>query len=176
MKHYWFYWPMALTTLPAFVLFVLFVLVFYGVEEWGWRAGCLEFVAKRDKNGRTRIWGRPQGQCWGTPAMVFSSSRVLAHRVIPVHERVHAIHGILLCTAGAVVFTPLGLLVWWPLMLLGPMVFVIAYVGHFLFEWALRGFKQSEFWHAYLRIWSERYAYRIDDEYERGLRPEAWGG
>lgn len=171
MKWHWYYYPLALATLPTLLAFLFVVKVFYGVREWRWHDHCLEFVAKEKKKDHTNIWGRPEGQCWGTLAIVFDSDIHHEWRVIAVHERVHALHGIWLNAAGTAVFTPLGIWVWWPLALLGPLTFALAYGGHFLIEFA----RKRSFWPAYFAIWSERIAYRIDDEFERGLRPEAWG-
>ena len=67
---------------------------------------------------------------------------------------------------------------WAGFVFLAQISFGLAYGGHFLYHWAKMGFPRDrgEWWKAYLEIWSEVIAYRVDDEYERGLRPEAWGG
>lgn len=171
MKWRWYYWPLVLTTLPTFLIFLSVMVVFYRVERWRWHDRCLEFVAKNNKDGSTRIWGRPAGQCWGTIAMVFSSPEYFERRVIAVHERVHALHGIWLNAIGCALFTTLGFLVWWPIALLGPFTFAFAYGGHFLIQYV----RKRKFWPAYLAIWSEKIAYRVDDEFEQGKRPGAWG-
>jgi hypothetical protein len=147
----WRWWYFLLVPFTALnVLASLLLAMPYGVRAWRWRAGCLELVAKR-RNDQTRIWGRPAAQSLGCQVIWYASERHWDDPGLRVHERCHAIQGIL----------GLGL------------PFGAAYGLHFLWEWARIGFGP---WHsAYMRIWAERQAYRIQDEFEAGQRPGAWG-
>ena len=150
MRWHRYYWLLAPFTLPN-VLISLLLAAFYRPTSARWHDGCLELVAGTYDDGSTRIWGSPGAQCLGCQVVWFRSERHRDKGWLAVHERVHAIHGL------------------WGL----GVVFAVAYLGHFLYEWARDGFGQ---WRpAYRRIWSERIAYRIDHEYMVGLRPEAWG-
>ena len=123
----------------------------YGVEQWRFSRGCLELVAKRNKAGDTRIWGRPAGQSLGCPIVWYASARHWESASLRVHERFHAVQGLL----------GFGLL------------FGAAYGLHFLFEWARRGF--GDWKPAYRAIWAERQAYAVQDDFDKGNRPDAWG-
>jgi len=122
----------------------------YGVENWRFSRGCLEFVAKK-RNGKTRIWGRPGAQSLGCPIIWYASTDKWDRADLRVHERCHVIQGLL----------GLGI------------PFGIAYGLHFMWNWTWCGFGA---WRpAYLGIWAERQAYRIQGEFFRGERPDAWG-
>ncbi len=155
----------------------IFLLPFYRPSSIRWHAGCLELIAGRT-NGRTRIWGRPGGQSWGIRVIWYASQGSLDSAPLRVHERVHTLHGEWVNAIAHAILVPLSLLMggWWIVgaIALGQAAFGIAYGGHFLFEWIRGGF--GHWYSAYMKIWSEKTAYRVDDEYERGLRPEAWGG
>jgi len=148
----WRWWYLLLVPFTVLnVLASLLLMIPYGVERMRWKAGCLEIIAKRNGDGETRIWGKPWGQSLGCPVIWYASERAWDDPGLRVHERCHTIQGIL----------GLGLL------------FGVAYGIHFLWEWALIKFGP---WHsAYMRIWAERQAYRIQDEFEAGQRPGAWG-
>ena len=150
MRLRWYHLPLFLFTIPNIVASVLLALP-YGVERWRFSRGCLEIVAKRNRHGQTRIWGRPAGQSLGCPVIWYASSQAWDSAPLRVHERCHALQGAL----------GLGLL------------FGLAYGGHFLFEWARRGF--GDWRDAYFAIWAERQAYRVQGEFENGQRPRAWG-
>jgi len=150
VRWHWYYWLLAPFTLPNVVVSLLLA-VFYRPTSARWSEGCLELVAGRKKNGTTRIWGRPGGQSLGCQVIWYASERQRARRDLCVHERVHTVHG----------FWLLGV------------PFGIAYGAHFLWEWARQGFGPWK--PAYYRIWSERIAYRVQDEFQAGQRPDAWG-
>jgi len=133
---------------------LLLAVVFYRACTFRWSDGCLEAVGgtfRRAGKTVSRIWGRPYAQTWGW-LIIYDSLGHRAVRPLRVHERVHVIQSMV---AGPL-FTPL-------------------YSLHFLVEWAREGFAFAHWRDAYRRIWAERMAYRIEDEYRRGLRPTVWG-
>ena len=148
----WRWWYLLLVPFTLLnVLASLLLAIPYGVERVRWSRGCLEIMAKRRADGRTRIWGQPGAQSLGCPVIWYASERAWADAGLRVHERCHVVQGIL----------GLGI------------PFGLAYGLHFLWEWALVGFGA---WRpAYRRIWAERQAYRIQDEFEAGQREGAWG-
>ncbi len=184
MRWHWYYIPFVPFTLAGFIATLLLAIV-YRPTSIRWRHGCLELVAgtferKNDKTGAveliSRIWGRPHGQCLGAPAQWYKSKRHRDRPRLRVHERSHTIQGIIV-NALAAPLALLGLL-WWPLYGLPLLAFGLAYGGQFLYLLAAvgPGDKKTPRWKkAYYRIWAERQAYRVQDEFERGLRPEAWG-
>ena len=134
------------------VLASLLLAVPYGVERWRFSRGCLELVAERHNGtGETRIFGRPAGQSLGCPVIWYASADHWDRASLRVHERCHVVQGLL----------GLGIL------------FGAAYGLHFLFEWTRRGF--GDWRPAYRAIWAERQAYAVQDEFEKGHRPDAWG-
>lgn len=127
------------------VLASLLLAIPYGVERWRWKAGCLELIAKRP------MIGNPGAQSLGCNVIWYASERAWDWPPLRVHERCHVIQGIL----------GLGI------------PFGISYGLHFLWRWALSGFGP---WHtAYREIWAEKQAYKVQEEYQRGQRPGAWG-
>lgn len=178
MRQAWWRWllvPFAL--LPAALS--LAVALFYRPQAWRWRAGALELVAGR-KNGATRIWGRPGGQSWGARVIWYASGSWWENAGLRVHERVHAAHGEIVNALAHVALVPPAA-IWggagWIVaaVLLAQAAFGISYGAHFLAEWRRLGYKRSAWRAAYLRIWSERIAYRVEREFNAGQRPEAWG-
>ncbi len=137
-------------TLPN-VLASLLLALPYGVEQWRFHSGCLELVARRNKDGLTRIWGRPGGQSLGCPVIWYASVRHWESASLRVHERCHAVQGML----------GVGLL------------FGLAYGLSFIFVWAMQSFGP---WRAaYMAIPFERWPYKRQAEFERGEQPDAWG-
>ena len=57
--------------------------------------------------------------------------------------------------------------------MIGGVFFLLAYGLHFLWLWAMGG---EQWKNAYYLVWAERQAYRVGGEYDKGKRPEAWGG
>jgi len=179
MKHHWpqiFLIPFTLLTYVATIL----ILPIYRPTGVRFYAGCIEFIGgtfTRDGKAFTRIWGRPGGQSWGVRCVWYSSRHNQASASLRVHERVHALHGEWVNAAAHLALVPAGLALggWWipASILVAQLAFAIAYVGHFLYHWMLTGF--GPWYDAYRLIWSERIAYRIQDEFENGTRPDAWG-
>jgi hypothetical protein len=96
-----------------------------------------------------RMLGKPSAQTWGCVIFYQSSS----HRDSPalrVHERVHVVQSF-----------KLGVF------------FLLAYAIHFGWLWLRNG---RDYHAAYRGIWAEKEAYRIQDEFRLGERPDAWGG
>lgn len=133
----------------------LLLAVVYRARSFRWHAGCLEAVAgtfRRDGYPVTRIWGRPRAQTWGW-LIVYASEADRDKAWLRVHERVHVRHA------------------FW----LGPL-FLLAYGLHFVWEFIWTSHCDPSRWdEAYREVWSERIAYREQDEFRRGLRPNAWG-
>lgn len=156
----------------------IFLLPFYRPSSIRWHAGCLELIDSTPNSRTTTIWGRPGGQSWGIRVIWFNARWDRDSASLRVHERVHALHGEWVNAAAHVVFVPPSLLLggWWIVgaIALSQCAFGISYGGHFLFEWIRGGF--GHWYPAYMKIWSEKIAYRVDDEYDRGMRPGAWGG
>ncbi len=150
MRWHWPYLLLVPFTLPNILASLLLALP-YGVEQWRWHAGCLEIVAKRRKDGGTRIWGQPSGQSLGCPVIWYASTAAWDSASLRVHERCHVIQGIL----------GLGI------------PFGLAYGLHFFYHWSIKGFGPWK--PAYRKIFAEKQAYRIQDEYRSGHRPGAWG-
>jgi hypothetical protein len=150
MRWRWFYFLLVPFTLPNIIASLLLALP-YGVERWRFHSGCLELIAKRNKHGLTRIWGRPHGQSLGCPVVWYASAVHWDSASLRVHERCHAVQGML----------GLGLL------------FGLAYGLSFLFAWARQGFGP---WHAaYMANPFERQAYARQARFESGQVPDAWG-
>jgi hypothetical protein len=62
--------------------------------------------------------------------------------------------------------------------MIGGPFFILAYVFHFLWLYAFPPSepKDKPRWRrAYYKVWSERIAYRTQDEFREGKRPGAWG-
>lgn len=180
MRWRWWYVPLypvvALATVAAFLLGLLI----YRIDEWRFRAGCFEFVAKRRDDGVTRIWGRPGGQSLGCPVIAYAGADRWENAGLRVHERCHAVQGIVINAIAHAVLVPLVPLVtggdwyWWVLAVsIAQLTFGVLYGGHFFALWLVRGF--GDWKEAYYRIVFERQAYRIQDEFNAGERKGAWG-
>lgn len=177
MRRYPILAPFTLLTL----LLQLPVALLYKPSRIRWRAGCFELVDSTPESRDTDIIGHPGGQSWGARVIWYNMTRFIENRIIPVHERVHIWHAELVNAAAHAVLIPIAELYlgggWWTVsaVLLAQAAFGISYGVHFMWEWGKLGFKRSRWREAYLKIWTERIAYQTDDEYERGLRPNAWG-
>lgn len=175
MKHYKLQYLLIPFTVLTYLVQLL-MLPFYKPSSIRWRAGCFELVDNTPNARATSIWGRPGAQSIGIRVIFFNLARDREPGPLAIHERVHTLHGEWCNTLGHLLFVPLAIalgLPWWAGALAGQATFGLLYGGHFFILWALSGFGP---WHeSYLRIWSERIAYRVDDEWERGLRPGAWG-
>jgi hypothetical protein len=169
MKWRWFYAPMMLATLPLFLVMLAVALVFYKPQQWRWSDGCLEFVAGRDEEGETRIWGTPGGQTFGCPLIAYASVAAWNYRPTRLHERVHVIHSAIVSTVAVLVTVPLLFTGGWWLLLAVALWFAfgISYGVHYVWG-RLRGLGHDV---AYRRIWTERIAYRLDEPYRAdGIR------
>lgn len=99
---------------------------------------------------KRRMIGDPAGQCLGGP-VIWYRSEAAWNSPIRVHERVHVIQSAY-C---------LGVPFW------------VAYGAHFLVGLIAHG---GEWYPAYMDVWAERQAYRLERNYRAGLLPDAWGG
>lgn len=180
MKHRWYHYlriPFTFLTL----LVQLAITPFYKPGRIRFRAGCLEIVDDTPGSLETAIIGNPGGQTFGGRLIWYNMALFVERRITPVHERDHVHMAELVNTIAHVIIVPPSVILssewgWWIIaaaVALAQAAFAISYGAHFMWEWAKLGFKRWR--EAYMKIWAERRAYRIDDEYEQGKRPEAWG-
>lgn len=126
--------------------FVGFLLaLYYWPRSWRISEGCIEAIPRNTIIGGEWVGAQTHG-C----LIYYKDEKNRNHKPLRVHERVHVKQG----------------------MIGGPL-FIIAYVAHWLYLW--RFGKGMPWKDAYYQIWFEKQAYRIDDEYEKGLREGAWG-
>lgn len=142
-------------TLPT-VINLLVVLMFYRPSSWQMSGFVISAIAGRRPDGTTRIWGQPDGQTFGSLVQVFATEEDRDTPSLRVHETNHTAWG--LC---------LGLLFW------------LIYATNFLIN-LYRYRKHKTVWlpwwfFAYHEIWFEKRARLVAEEYEKGLRPRAWG-
>ena len=144
-----------------FILHTVFALVvlapIFGVESIQWSDWCIEIVAKRNKEGKTRIWGRPGAQ---THALVifYSSEGNRLRRGLRVHERLHIIQEILF---GIFYLVTYGL----------SFLFNYFVLANFLWKHE----EAPKWYRAYLRIPWEIWAFKKEHRFEAGEIPDAWG-
>lgn len=127
----------------------LLVAIYYWPSQWRWSQGCLEAVAREKKNGDTSMFGQPAGQTWGWLIFYSDSSHMQFHSGLRVHERVHVYQAFI-----------------------GGPLFTLAYALHWLILMPMCKFNWYD---AYMKVWAERMAYRIQREFRDGRRPNAWG-
>lgn len=140
-------------SLPLTIIGLCFIPI-YGIEAIYWYDGCIEIIAKKKKNGKTRIFGEPWGQTWGY-LTYYDSEEHRKNKGLRVHERFHTVQGMIL----GILFIPL-------------------YVAHFL--WLLiftPGVPTSHprWYRAYYAIWAEKQARKAANAYLEGKNPVAWG-
>ena len=142
-----------LWSLPLTIVGLLLSLV-YQPTTVHWSDGCLELVAGRHLDGKTRIWGRPAAQTFGI-VIWYASERDRQSERLRRHERVHTLQAFI-----------------------GSVFFALAYGLHFL--WLLvfvpkdapttrRGKPAPRWWRAYWGIWAERRARAKEND------PNGWG-
>lgn len=149
---------------PLFIvlhtLIGLALMPIYGVDKWRWRAGAIEIMAGRGKDGTTRIWFKPGAQTWGI--VIFCSNGYnYENESLQVHERVHIFQSLLF---GAFYLLTYGISF--------AVLFVIVKLG---LDWWERNPKDNDVWHAYRMIPWERWAYSKQRRFERGEFQGAWG-
>ena len=132
---------------------------------------CIEIVAGN-------IWGSPRAQCLGTRVIWYDSTESLNRATTRVHERIHTYHGELINTLSHAILVPLGWYLgpWWLLsaILVSQLAFILTYVIHFSYRYAIRGFPRN-IYGAYRGIWTENKAHAIEFQYGAGKHPGAWG-
>jgi hypothetical protein len=137
------------------IIAALLLMLWYRPQRIRWDRGCIEFVAgrKKDKKGRdrTRIWGKPGGQCIGVPVIAYATEADWNAPPLKIHERRHCVQGLIL-----------GLL-------FGPL-----YGGHWLlirvFDTPDEPANMPAWKRAYRAIWFEQDARRHTRE-----NPDGWG-
>ena len=130
----------------------------YGVEEWRWREGAIEVLAKKGKDGTTRILFKPGAQTWGL-VIFCASERNYNSNSLQVHERVHIIQTYIF---GA--FYPVTWALSW----------VVLFLAVKLGAWKHDG-SRDDTWRAYKRIPWELWAYWKQYRFDRGDCQDAWG-
>ena len=155
---------------PLFIvthtLMGILLMIPYGVDKWRWRAGAIEVLAKRKKDGTTRIWFKPGAQTWGLVIFCSNDYNYAGNAPLQVHERIHILQtylfGAFYLLTYALSFAVLYALVlcefdWWDRRVNS------------------RGILDDDVWHAYRMIPWERWAYGVQGEFERGEREGEWG-
>ena len=141
------------------------LMLFYGVDKWRWRAGAIEVMAGKKKDGTTKIWFQPGAQTWGL--IIFCADGYNYERApLQVHERVHILQTILFGSFYTATYA---------------LSFVFFFVIVKLqFDWwkrhvNQRGIPDDDVWHAYRMIPWERWAYAKQARFEKGEIPKACG-
>lgn len=182
MPFRWYQYPGPLFTFLTLVVQVL-ITPLYKPGKIRWRAGCFEIVDDTPGSMETDIIGNPGGQTFGARIIWFNMKWFVDRRIIPVHERVHihdaelvnGIAHIVLVPPAFILAPDLGAWLPYAAIVLAQAAFALSYGVHFLWEWGKLGFDRKRWREAYEKIWTERRAYRKDDEFERGECPDAWG-
>lgn len=142
-------------TLVGFLLMIP-----YGVDKWRWRAGAIEVMASRKKDGTTKIWFQPGAQTWGL--IIFcANGHAYEDEALQVHERVHILQTILF-----------GIIY--------PVTYLLAFAVLFTLvklklDWWERHEGDDDIWHAYRMIPWEIWAYSKQHRFEKGEFQQAWG-
>lgn len=126
-------------------------MLFYGASNVRWSDGCIEVTATR------KVFGLQRGAQTHGFLIFYTDEGVREMKYLRVHERVH---------------------VWQACVLLG-LPFMLLYGLDFLrnFVWVPNHYPtQPRWWRAYMGIYFEKMAYQIDEDYDMGRRPNAWGG
>lgn len=150
---------------PPLFIFVhtllgLALMPIYGVDKWRWRAGAIEVMAGRNKDGSTRIWFKPGAQTWGL-VIFCSSGFTYENEALQIHERVHILQTYLF---GAFYLVTYAL----------SFVFLFALV-RLNMDWWKRIASDDDVWHAYRVIPWELWAYSKQRRIESGELIGAWG-
>lgn len=178
MKHHPLQYLLIPFTLLTYLASVL-IAAFYRPSSIRIYDGVIEMVDSTPDSTTTTIWGRPGAQSWGCRVNWFNRTLGLEWAPLRVHERIHTLHGEWVNGAAHAILVPLAAIFlggWWIVgaVVLAQLAFGISYGGHFMIEWARGGFNAN--WRpAYMRIWTERIAYRRQAEFEAGKHPDAWG-
>lgn len=181
------WWPLYVLLAPL-ILVALAYAVAVGAHSWRWCDGCLTFIAGTRKDGSTRLWFRPRGQCW-SPVVGFASEAERDRADLRVHEFVHVAQAEIGVLAGLAIFPPVLVAMSWPLWLAPAsawVVFPIVYGGGFAwrFPGALRrNWSHAQRWafafdEAYRTSWCERHAYGIQERYFQmppSKQTQLWG-
>ena len=138
----------------------LLLMIPYGVEDMRWNKGALEVIAKRRKDGRTRIWFEPGAQTWGL-VIFHARDWYWDHAPLKVHERVHILQSILFGVVYPVTY-----------LLSFGLLYLLVKLG---WDWWDRDPYDDDVWHAYRMIPWEIWAYAKQHRFEGGEIPDAWG-
>lgn len=173
MNRAWRFWlPCYVWTLPLVLVGLVLAAVVYRARAWSWRDGLLRCIAGQ-RDGVTRIWGRPGAQTFGW-LQIYASEDQLGREDLRVHETTHTVQAFLFALgAHAVVpvaYAALGVPAWIGLAIagfVGVLGYAIAYAAGFLVPFAAQGFRDWK--RAYYRNPFEIHAYEVGD------RAKGWG-
>lgn len=166
-------------TLLTYIGAILVSILFYKPSSLRYYDGVFELVDSTPNSRSTTIWGRPGAQSWGCRVVWFNTTLGLNYAALRVHERIHILHAEWVNADAHAILVPLAWMYlggWWVVaaIVLSQFAFAISYGIHFMVEWGRGGFNKN--WvPAYMRIWTERIAYRVQEEFENGKHKDAWG-
>lgn len=182
------YWRILLT--PLYPLLLVNALIAYGyavlwcrAHSWKIVSGTLTFVA--EPKGRnlghaggsegSRLAGNPGGQGWSW-IVGYASEWHREQADLRAHENTHVwqeLMAALIGASAAVVLASLGLWGWAIVAAFAAApLWAISYIAFFLVNYARTGW--SSWSVAYEAIPYERHAYRVQEEFLAGERPNAW--
>jgi hypothetical protein len=152
--------------------------LFYKASFWRWYDGLFTCVAGVDKDGSTRIWGKPNAQTLGWIEIYDTEdSRNMAD--LRVHETVHVVQAFTGSLVGLVAVPVLlgafgGPL--WIGLVIGGFVGGLGFAGLYgiLFIYLLLRDRMG-WYQAYRMNPFEVQAYDLQDKYLAGENPKAWG-
>lgn len=176
------YWRILLT--PVYPLLIVNALVAYlyailwcRASSWKVISGTLTFVAAPREVAAegSRLAGNPGGQGWSW-IVGYASEWHREQDDLRCHENVHVFQELVWAAGGLALAVIPALLGWWKLAVLlafaGGPVWALVYVGCFLVNFARTRF--LDWPAAYMAIPFEKQAYRVQEEFLAGERPNAW--
>lgn len=165
-------WTLPMTAVGLFIAFV-----FYGARAPIWYDGVLTCVAGTRTDGRTRIWGGPNGQTLGW-LQIYDTEVSRREADVRVHECVHVGQAFVFALVGAALGALVGAVLGQAFLgavlggFVGGACFPLAYGGAFVVAWV----RHPGAWkNAYFVNPFEVHAYALQDKYLKvpGSRP--WG-
>lgn len=145
-KNWKWFLPGYVMLLPHTLVGFLFFALIYWPRDWKWHGGYWTCIVRNGLIGGPWVGAQTHGN------IVFCRDEKMRQRTrLRVHECVHIVQE----------------------MLLGPL-YMLIYGLHFAWKFVTK--KKGENWiEAYYDICFEVQAYRIEKEYAKGKRPDAWG-
>lgn len=182
------YWRILLTPLYPLLLVNALVAYLYAIlwcraRDWKVVSGTLTFIAAprggdlghAGGSEGSRMAGNPGGQGWSW-IVGYASEWHREQADLRCHENTHVWQELVWAAGGLALATVPALLGHWGLATLiafsGGPVWALVYAGSFLVNFARTGF--ADWYAAYMAIPFETHAYRVQEEYLAGERPNAW--